>query len=774
MAPLPSISLYNIVSKWIISQKEDLELNIPEFDFLKFHPELEPEALKRIIDSLENDLVDTNKRFHELLRIHNPEIISREKELEGILHLYQEQFKALSILDSQMGFPNESGVSSYLPERIEEALKRLNLSISNLKNQRNKVSALQYMNILFGLRKGIIENIKIRNFLEAAKSLKDLISYLSKERIENHSLVAQNLKNWSNCTQTQLVGTVDQAFWDSIKLREVSSHSVLISIPNADTFKNQGLGSEDFNEYINKIISSQILLESSDVTIRTFESFIKNEILNPLFSGEFQLQLSINEKKEFLELTDYTNPKVKSHTEFCKNVLHSIVLLISFFSKKLSLKLFPEDFYPTHLAPKIRENLLVKAIPESRIGFESFSTIIEHIIKFENNLKVLGIIISKDSSLETFVGKAEELYLNHKRDNLLVLARAILLESNPGLLLIEQRELYWKDIGNSSKDETILRMSTQMKSLIDDIPLPILFPRCKAPDTIPRFISAIEAYLLEASTMEATSAKSFYLATRSIIDLYMALVPIRTSMFATNFRLQGAAIMHNECFYLAHELLTLGFRFRHLFANQDWIPCYLDFHTPLLDISHRCLAIPLANHQENALRQLQDLGEDGFRDLDQPLRTQAAESTIRSIIDLVDEISDAWRSLLPPRLFEAAIGGQILVVICKWFVDQILDLMDISEKESYILQSLAAMFSSKVEDLLPHTTAQAQVPAYAQLSHLSNSILAGSLADIRALHSSGVFCFAFTDKQIADLVLALFGASPARSSFINDLLHKKH
>ena len=60
MAPLPPISLYNVVSKWIISKDDGLDLNIPEFEFLKSLPELEPKALKRLTDSLETDLVEIN------------------------------------------------------------------------------------------------------------------------------------------------------------------------------------------------------------------------------------------------------------------------------------------------------------------------------------------------------------------------------------------------------------------------------------------------------------------------------------------------------------------------------------------------------------------------------------------------------------------------------------------------------------------------------------------------------------------------------------------
>lgn len=173
MAPLPTPSLYDIVSKWIVLKEgDDLEVNLPEFDRLKTLPELEPKALKRLMDLLEADLLENNKRFHKLLKKHNPEIKTREKDAEDLLQFYQGHLKALSVLDSQLGFPNEGAVSSYLPKTIEEAHKRLTLSTTAFKNQQRKVAALQYMNILLDLRKNIIEYIKTHNFFEAVKSIK--------------------------------------------------------------------------------------------------------------------------------------------------------------------------------------------------------------------------------------------------------------------------------------------------------------------------------------------------------------------------------------------------------------------------------------------------------------------------------------------------------------------------------------------------------------------------------------------------------------------------
>lgn len=530
---------------------------------------------------------------------------------------------------------------------------------------------------------------------------------------------------------------VEEAFWELVILKPSGA---------------DGLGSLEFGEGSAKkeqLVECMGLLDSRHLTSQALASFLEKEILGPLLQDPANRHVRSSASKLQLETAS-------PEETFCRcglRTVASIRSVLALLCEQLPHGLVPADFFETHVAINLREHVLSKAIPTSKHGLAAFSELAAEVADLES---WAAGRFTTGSGLSAYVSQAEKLYRDRKRDDLLSLARAILLDNNPGLVQVQEHEMQWKEVFGTA----------MAASSFCPLELPLLFPRCQIPDTVPRLVSAMEACLIEAS-----GGQQAYVATRNVVDLYLAMAPTRVPLGSD--RLRGAAIVHNECFYLAHLLLALGFRFQHRFPSTDWVPSYLDFFPPLLALAHKTLAVPLARRREEALRMLQDLGDGGFRDLDQPARAKQADNAVTSVLALVDELADAWRPLLPPRLFEATVGGQVISPVCQWVVDQILDLVDIGEKESYKLQAVASKLAAKVEDLLPHTTAQAQVCAYIQLEHLSVSILTGSLASIKALHESGALRAAFSDKQLAGLLLALFSSSPLRNEFVNKLLKAK-
>ncbi|KAI0217221.1 Centromere/kinetochore protein zw10 [Massospora cicadina] len=711
------------------------------------HPELGDEVdLKRLdtfIEDLEGSLVVDKKTVDRLLDRHRDKIEGRGRAAENLNGQWTAYFESLANLHSQLqlGDPSQGGEPDSLPATLAQIQVALASRQEALAAQTCRVAALRYMHQLYELQRAVKLSIASNRLHTASLALKELGGKLEIRRPENLSRAAQQLQLWAERTRTQVIGAVDAAIWGCIVMTRAdkvkSGRWEVVDAPDGT---------------LAELAGCLELLDSVELVTQPLVAFLERELILPLLQDPaVEIQLLPNGfelVRDVVEGTSYQR---------CLRVVKSLRALFETLCERVPRQLLPADFYERRVVPQLRQ-LLSDAIPTSRPGLVAFSELAGAVSDFE---AWVGLRFSTDGALSDYVAQAERLYLDRKRDDLLSLARAILLDESPGLVEVQESELQWEEV-----------FGVPMPALAHcPLEMPLLFPRCRVPDTVPRLISAIEATLMDAATMNAPGGLRTYMATRSVIDLYLAMAPARVSLDPN--RLRGAAILHNESFYLGHLLLSLGYRFRSWFPCTDWVPSYLDFFPALLALAHKALALPLARHQEAALRVLQDLDDGGFRDLDQPERARRADAAVTSALEAVDELAAGWRPLLPPRLFEAAVGGQVLLPICHWVVDQILDLVDIGEKDSYQLQAIAFKLVAKVADLLPHTTAQARVPAYLQLELLSASILTGSLAHIKAQYGSGAFRGAFTDKQLAGLVLALFGASPSRNEFVTGLLESE-
>ncbi|KAJ9077231.1 ribosome biogenesis protein ytm1, variant 1 [Entomophthora muscae] len=740
MAPLPDDDpILKELNKLI--QNIPAELNDERIPGIS--KEVDLGRLDIIIEKIESEAKDRKKRLLLLLEECKDKIHQRDQHVANLKSRHFTYFESLSILHAQLEpwDPSLTEEQDSLPASLAKIQLELEEREVSLNFQSARVNALQYMSQLQILKDSVMRNIASNNILAATSALVQLDRNLKDKRTENLSRAAQELNHWVDCSRTTLIGMVEEAFWDLVLLKQSD--------------KNE-LGSVEFiadcSESKAELVECMRLLDSLELTSQALKSFLEKELIGPLLRDPSNKVIQQSHSPNLkLELT-----KTKAEETYCEcslRAINSIRSTLEVFRHHIPQQLLPADFFENFITFTLRDQVLSKAIPTSKPGLEAFSKLADEVVELES---WAGEWFATNGVLSDYVAQAEKLYQDKKRDDLLSMARAILLDDSPGLVQIQEYEMQWEEA-----------FETPMKPNIScPLELPLLFPRCQVPDTVPRLVSAMEACLTEAS-----DGQRAYMTSRNVVDLYLAMAPARGPLHPN--RLKGAAMFHNECFYLAHLLLSLGFRFRHRLPCTDWVPCYLDFFPPLLALAHKTLALPLARHQEEALRLLQDLGDGGFRDLEQPARAEQADQAVTSVLGLVDELADAWHPLLPPRLFEATVGGQVLSPVCQWVVDQILDLVDIGERDSYKLQAIASKLATKVEDLLPHTTAQAQVTAYIQLEHLSISILTGSLARIKALHESGTFRAAFSNKQLAELVLALFGSSPARNEFVNKLLKSK-
>lgn len=247
------------------------------------------------------------------------------------------------------------------------------------------------------------------------------------------------------------------------------------------------------------------------------------------------------------------------------------------------------------------------------------------------------------------------------------------------------------------------------------------------------------AALPEAAVERAASI--LYHAARDALSLYRAVVPAAFgSELAGNARV--AALVHNDCLFLAHHATTLGHTFRRsLPGSLARSASFADLVAPLRDMAERALLhqvraqrtaigailrLPGGSDVPPAVREV--LAEPVAPGLPRssllvPIDACASATTsqldcvleqpVRTVLDRLDSLAGAWAVLLPTRVYRAAIA--------------------------HLLDTALATLTSSVlaATILPRGVAAACAHALGLLVQAAPLIVAGDEADAAATANAG-------------------------------------
>ncbi|KAI5793186.1 Centromere/kinetochore Zw10-domain-containing protein [Geopyxis carbonaria] len=164
-------------------------------------------------------------------------------------------------------------------------------------------------------------------------------------------------------------------------------------------------------------------------------------------------------------------------------------------------------------------------------------------------------------------------------------------------------------------------------------------------------------------------------------------------------------------------------------------------------------------------------GAQGFAGCtDYPQSTECDEA-ITSCCARIREIYTSWSSVLSKSALFQSVGTLLGYVIAK-FMNDILDLSDISEPESVKLAALCEKVAT-LETLFEARTGEHNVvtvycPKWPKFRYLSE-ILQNSMMDIFASWESGKLQEWFETEEVVELLVALFADSDMRRKYIDDI-----
>lgn len=263
-----------------------------------------------------------------------------------------------------------------------------------------------------------------------------------------------------------------------------------------------------------------------------------------------------------------------------------------------------------------------------------------------------------------------------------------------------------------------------------------------------------------------------------IFELHRALMPVVHGEVLRDVP-SLAMQFFNDCEYLARELTRLlsdkgetistAWFSRDVEAAKKWkskeLPKLEQEAISTRALGQRWFEAQLTSQTKILLDTLMEA--DGFARTFDDHRFARCERCTKQVVHTLQQLSKAWRPVLVPSRFFAALGRLVDLVFQKVLHD-VLDLEDIGEKESEKLASLVKTLGS-LESLFVgengESAAALWVPSWFKTSYLIE-ILTGSLVDIEFLAFEVGALVDYSRKELTGLIKALFADTVNRSKLL--------
>eukprot|EP01135_Chromosphaera_perkinsii_P010997 Nk52_evm31s2309 gene=Nk52_evmTU31s2309 len=493
-----------------------------------------------------------------------------------------------------------------------------------------------------------------------------------------------------------------------------------------------------------------------------------------------------NDKQEKGEASNQTPspvvtlPRIKTVFDFVSKQMFGDVFLSGDKSDKPMIYLFGEKIWK-ELYSRIISESLAPSIPTHHVELEKYSKVVEFTVAFEREMIESGFVPGDSNELSEYVKNVNVHYAKKKRNDMLATARELMANEDHNMVEVRHDTLYDGLInpldGKKVPAAAGGRKHGKEEGGKDGTELPeesfFAFPPCCITVRTQTIVEMAVQALEEAKTSSPECAAQLFHTCRDIFTMFRAIVPAYHSESLANVP-QLSVLFHNDCMYIAHNLLTLGYSYRaFLPAPLNEAASFIDMVMPFRKLGENCILSQLEK-QRNALLEPFKMLENGFADTNEDDKFNTVEKCLKQALHQLNQLCKVWKKPLSSYLFARTMGALADVVLCK-IIDEIESLKDISVDETHQLHFFISFVNEKLQKMFSTKGASSSgdsadamvmrnIPALSKF-HLLGDILELGLKDITNQWCSSEHSELkknFSKKEIQNLVFALFADTPFR------------
>eukprot|EP00117_Sycon_ciliatum_P000966 scpid31948/ scgid6827/ Centromere/kinetochore protein zw10 homolog len=654
---------------------------------------------------------------------------------------------------------------------------------TRLEECNSHISLLSELLAIFDEFEGAQKDYECSNYLSAAKRLKQASGHLQVTLSGGCELqIYLSLKDELDRQRCDLLGLLRNAWEQAFKL----SLSKTANRTTASSTMNLELNSRLIVHTGRDITMATLLqcLELLGVLEREVLELGQNLLkyfLVPTISSRVKVSVTTLSRSFMITLADdAASTETEAHQRPVA-VYRSTLELFDVISRFLSsagddLSLMMKNKLGPAIWQKVCEAIINKclapAVPSNAEQLQLFSNVITATQDFERSMFDKGFVPdAQASTLSKYTSNVNIHFASKKCEDLLVRARSLMVSDLHNTILIAPHSSTGlKTPSDSTCSPSADSLSFDEKRSEAELSLAegvLYMPRCRVSTFVQDLVQLARDTLQEATRSSVESAIQLFFSVRNVFELYPLVTPTFHRRAVSDIPLL-AAVQHNNSFYLAHQLLTLGHQFRSQLPAKSWLSeaaAFVDLVPSIRRVGEECLVSQLLKQQNDLLASLE--GAHQFTNATDKKRCADIRRALRQVMHQLGQLSSVWRDVLPKTVFLRSIALLIDAVINS-VVSSVVALQDISATEaiavhtelSSLLTGLPAHLAMPPpqpqcqSDSSSSTTAAADkaTPTARKGSSASSSTAASSAGGGGAMAAASQDLVPLTDGELRELV----------------------
>ncbi|XP_076314532.1 zeste-white 10 kinetochore protein [Tachypleus tridentatus] len=732
----------------------------------------------------------------------NSKILKISKRIEDIKLEVQETLRGRH-KEFLPHFAETVELSSHLDEATSEADLLLTTIEKEIKPQLHNATC-EYQELTKQLEESstlvdIVGKLaEIHETLEAAKQAQKKKDYLSAATSLQHveSLIFQTKHECEKDVDIlQVMKTEQLVKKEKLKydLGEIWNQHIVWNIPKPKDdlpykveLKLMTSGNKTLEE-IQSLLQALYYMKELDKKIKKLGSNLMVHVLRIVVS--YQVEIHIEKSSTSVTLVVVVNRKERAETTQVFDKLHTVFKFLHGSFMKLHVKKEPAEESETLMSllgkqvgkefcDCLIQECLSPAIPSHSKDLEGYSKVIELTSNLQVQLETLGFLEAGDTTILEYARNVDSLFANKMCQELLVCARNIMKEDLHATITLPEKEPLLEPLPKLTKIKAV-QEEDKMTSVEDkhDVCKNIFhFPRCQVSLSTRKVLDLLHEVMQEAIKSSPSCAVRLFCTARNICELYCDVVPVYHKESITTLP-QQTAIHHNNCMFLAHNLLTLGHQYHSQLATFLENPCitFVDIVPQLRQLGTDAFLAQMRRQKQQLLNFLQDTSV--FQNIaDDISHLPAARRAVTQCIHHLQLLQRVWKDVLPEGVFYRVMGT-LLNSVLEEIIVHITALEDISEEAGIHFVSLFGIITDQALDLFKIADEDVSllqvhknVPKWRKFEEL-RLILGANMREIvdRWADGKGPIALDFTAEEVKQLIRALFQNTERRAAVLAKL-----
>ncbi|KAL7752619.1 ribosome biogenesis protein ytm1 [Sorochytrium milnesiophthora] len=318
---------------------------------------------------------------------------------------------------------------------------------------------------------------------------------------------------------------------------------------------------------------------------------------------------------------------------------------------------------------------------------EYYDSVGQQYVRFETDMTEKGFLPTDCEDIQTFVRNLRPHFIVQRRANILQMAREILSSDERATVEVsDATEQGGLTMAQKKAGAGEQQQKTKEGLETHDSSSSFKLPTCQVSVQVQSIVDIVYQLLSEATLADKTTAIEVYQHCRDVFDLFRAVAPaaFRHQLSGSPFRV---AVFLNDCMYIEHHLMTLGFHFRRAVEQSQFDVVTFADQIPLVRALGVKYFVEMLSQQRDAiLHTLSQTG--GLANMQDASRYQPAEDAVRRAMSQLWLLESEWKKLqfvLPSERYFKSIGLLVDVLLSE-LLRQIDDIPHIPTHDTHPLR----------------------------------------------------------------------------------------